>query len=99
MKTLSPLSKLVPLPPFADGCLVVVQEGRVVCIVEAHRREAVHSVARLLCRLLVREVLVYECTGGYGSALSAGDVVGSLPDGWNEAFRVRPWAEDLIAIH
>lgn len=98
MKTL-PAADARTTRPSTDDRLVLVQDGRVVCVVGRHREQAVHSVARLLCRLLVSEVCIYTCPETCAAGVAPGETVAPAPAGWSELCRVRPWAEDLIAIH
>lgn len=94
-----------PLPTDDDGPhlhateaqrLLLVQEGRVVCVVERHRHDSALSVARLLCRLLLSEAFVYACPAGEADLLHPDQTVEHIPGTWQEVYRATPWAEPVI---
>lgn len=73
--------------------LLLVQEDRVVCVVEHHRHDSALSVARLLCRLLLSEAFVYACPADEAELLRPNQHVGQVPDTWRELYRATPWAD------
>jgi hypothetical protein len=77
---------------------VLVQGGRVVCVVEDHRREAARSVAHLLCRLLMSETYVYACSPQEAAALSADSPLPLVPQSWNELYRAIPWEDAAVGF-
>jgi hypothetical protein len=82
----------------AGRSLVLVQGGRVVCVVEDHRREAARSVAHLLCRLLMSETYVYACSPQEAAALSADSPLPLVPQSWNELYRAIPWEDAAVGF-
>lgn len=82
--------------------LVIVQDDRVVCVVEAHRLTSATTVARLICRLLVSEARIYACPHAHAQTLVGGQSVPSCVHTWRELFRASPWADpvaDVVGVH
>lgn len=76
--------------------LVLVQEDRVVCVVERHRHDSALSVARLLCRLLLSDAWVYVCPAAEADLLPADQRLDQVPGTWREIYRATPWAEPAV---
>lgn len=86
------------LPVHATQALVIVQDARVVCVVESHRHDSAVSVARLLCRLLLSDVHIYTCPLADSGTLNGGDHLPHVPDTWREIFRATSWAEAMPTV-
>lgn len=78
---------------------MLVQDQRVVCVVEGARREAVCSVARLICRLAARESCVYVCTPADAARLRENAPLPEIPATWSELYRAVPLADSVIGVH
>lgn len=87
------------LPPVGERPLVLVQDQRVVCVVEGHRQEAAYSVARLICRLMARESCVYACTPAEARHLHEDQPLAAIPEGWCELYRAVPLADMVVGVH
>ena len=83
----------VILPVHDTEALVIVQDERVVCVVECHRHHSAISVARLLCRLLLSDAHLYACPLAHSGTVSGGDPLPRIPGDWREVFRATSWAE------
>lgn len=81
------------------SCLVLLQERRVVCVVEGQRQDAACSVARLISRLQACEILVYTCPSAEATQLRDDHVMPTIPENWRELYRAPPLADDVVAVH
>lgn len=78
---------------------MLVQESRVVCVMEGQRQEAACSVARLICQLVTCEILVYTCASAEATHLRDDQTLPTIPENWRELYRAVPLADAVVGVH
>lgn len=77
--------------------LILVQENKVVCVVERHRHDSARSVARLLCRLLVSDSYIYACPRPEADRLRPEQRLEGVPEHWRELYHATPCTEPFAS--